>query len=145
MGINISQLHTTNMHNAKKLIRSICNVDYNSHTNDLFIRLKIIKFNDVYKLEVLKFMYKYINKSLPPNLQCMFTYVTDVHSRDTRNSTQKRFRPLLRGLRIHENSLLYNGPCLWNDLHKIICTCKSIYTLKKQMCKFFLTSYANQL
>jgi hypothetical protein len=49
----------------KKAIRNVCKAKYNSHTSELFKKLKIVKFNDLLKLNCIKFLYKYENNLLP--------------------------------------------------------------------------------
>merc|ERR1712082_187146 len=50
----------------KLAIRSITCSKYNSHTDPLFLQLKLLKIQDIYKISVLKFYYKY-NKDILPN------------------------------------------------------------------------------
>ena len=38
---------------------------YNAHTDDLFNELEILKLDDVYKLNVGKFIFSYMKKELP--------------------------------------------------------------------------------
>ena len=42
---------------------------YNSHTEPLFKKLKLLKIEDMLKLQELKFYFKYIHKQLPSYLQ----------------------------------------------------------------------------
>ena len=48
-------------------IRVCNNLKYNSHTNSSFRYYKILKFEDLYSLQMLLLGYKYITKSLTPN------------------------------------------------------------------------------
>lgn len=49
----------------KKIIRIISKSKYNSHSEPLFKKLNILKLEDMYKLNVLNFYYKYCNNMLP--------------------------------------------------------------------------------
>ena len=59
---------------AKKLdiyikggIRICANLRYNSHTNDHFKHFRILKYDDMYTLQLLLLGYKFATKSLPIN------------------------------------------------------------------------------
>ena len=63
----------TNIHRIsllqKRAIRIICLKKYNAHTAPLFKCHDLLSVNDIYKLQCLKFFYRYVNNSLPTNLQ----------------------------------------------------------------------------
>ena len=49
----------------KKAVRSITSSKYNAHTEPIFKTLKLLKINDIFKCQTLKFCYKLINGNLP--------------------------------------------------------------------------------
>ena len=49
----------------KKAVRIIAKGKYNSHTDPIFKSLNLLKIEDLYKLKMLKFYYKYCNGTLP--------------------------------------------------------------------------------
>ena len=49
----------------KRAVRAITNSPYNSHTNQLFKRLNLLKINDIRKYFEIKFYHKFINNNLP--------------------------------------------------------------------------------
>ena len=51
-GCNITRLNKL----QKKSIRIICNAKYNAHTDPLFKELKMLKLNDMFQLQCLKFI-----------------------------------------------------------------------------------------
>ena len=53
----------------KKAIRIICLSKYNSHTESLFKKLKILNVTDMLQLQELKCYYKYVHMKLPAYLQ----------------------------------------------------------------------------
>ena len=57
--------YLTQLFSIKKIVRSILKRNYWEHSHPLFTCLKFIKLNDVYELEIGKFMYNYIHRSLP--------------------------------------------------------------------------------
>ena len=48
----------------KKVVRIISNNKYNAYTDPIFKYLNILKLNDIYKLQLAKFFYKYIKNEL---------------------------------------------------------------------------------
>jgi hypothetical protein len=69
----------------KKIIRILSLSKYNAHTEPLFKKLKLLKVNDILKLQELKFYYKYKNNKLPHYLQSLpFHPNTEIHNHETR-------------------------------------------------------------
>ncbi len=69
----------------KKVLRILSLSKYNAHTEPIFRELKLLKLQDIIKLQELKFYYKYKNNKLPYYLQNMpFHPNTDTHSYPTR-------------------------------------------------------------
>ena len=56
----------------KKAVRCISNSRYNSHTEPLFGKLKLLKISDIFDLAIQTIMYKYGNWKLPRSLDNMF-------------------------------------------------------------------------
>lgn len=70
----------------KKAIRAICNSHYLAHTTPLFQSLKVMKLEDLYHLQLLKFYYKYENNVLPVSLsELPITQNSVFHCFNTRN------------------------------------------------------------
>ena len=74
----------------KKIVRSILKRNYREHSHPLFTCLKLVKLNDVYELEIGKFMYNYVHGSLPHYLSDIFTFTHDIHIHETRQSSHIR-------------------------------------------------------
>ncbi len=69
----------------KCIIRIISLDKYNSHTEPIFKSLKLLKLNDILKLQELKFHYKFENSKLPCYLSKLpFKRNTIIHGYDTR-------------------------------------------------------------
>ena len=58
---------------------------YNAHTEPIFKRYHLLNLNDILNVCVLKFYYKFKEKSLPHYLQNMFPEIQILHAYDTRN------------------------------------------------------------
>ena len=83
----------------KRAIRLISNSKYNAHSEPLFKSLSILKLEDLFKFNILKFYYKYKNNQLPEYFNTLnFIPRSYVHSYNTRrknylcsNKTRTKF------------------------------------------------------
>ena len=98
----------------KRIIRIINNSDYSAHTNSIFKKLFILKFQDIQKLQISQFMFSYRNNSLPNKFQGMFILNTRIHNYNTR--TNNLIRISLVRTRLHQFSIQYQGPTIFNSL-----------------------------
>ena len=57
----------------KKVIRNVASAKYNSHTDPLFRKLKILKFTDLYEFSMVIFMFQIALKMHPPTINRIFT------------------------------------------------------------------------
>ena len=69
----------------KRAMRLISGSKYNAHTEPIFKRLDLLKLDDIFKLSVLKFYYRFNKGILPHYLQNMFHENVPQHSYSTRN------------------------------------------------------------
>ncbi len=140
----------------KKCLRIITFSDFNTHTNPLFIDLKLLKVRDIIKSQQLKLGYEFYENLLPNDLQSLFIYDSDVHNYQT-NSASKH---LLHVPRIHtvtygNKSIKYHCPILWNATVKnhiavdnsiknnvAIDQIHNIYQFKRTLKKHFLYCYS---
>ena len=110
---------TNRIHKLQKLaIRSITCSKYNAHTDPLFIQLKILKVQDIYKLSVLKFFYKYNKDILPNYFRLMFESIYPSHDHFTR----QREQPVVaRGKsKIANQSIRYSLPQILANTQQLI-------------------------
>ena len=98
----------------KKVMRAISGDGYNAHTNHTFFKYKMLKLDDIYKLNVSKFMLQYIKDELPQPLMNMFIFANHDQPYLTRHSVSLKFRPQKRRTNLASNSILHNGPLIWN-------------------------------
>jgi hypothetical protein len=90
----------------KKIFRAVSNVGHYEHTQPLFVQLDILKLDDMYEIETLKFMHQYVNGELPSSLHNIFVNTSTIHNYDTRQS-----RHILWGkIRAFNTSLGSNSP-----------------------------------
>ena len=57
----------------KKIVRAIVGATYNAHTNNIFYDLKILKLDDIYKINVSKFILAFMKHELPPPIMTLYT------------------------------------------------------------------------
>ena len=108
----------------KRAIRAINKANYNSHTESLFKRYKILKLNDLYELKVILFVNDFIADKLPMSYNNIFSINNErPHFRNTRQSNllyQERCRS-----KFSENMPLCNFP--QNTEQMVVCVSKSTY------------------
>ena len=82
-------------HNTKRIVklqkwavRAITNNKYNAHSEPLFFKLKLLKIQDIYKLSILKFYFKYKHETLPNYFIGIFNTSQPSHSYSTRQRDQ---------------------------------------------------------
>ena len=74
----------------KKAIRLICKSKYNAHTDPLFKSLKLLKVNDIFKLQCIKFFQKYSQNNLPKYFLNIFQSEDETETISTRAATYRR-------------------------------------------------------
>ena len=86
----------------KRVIRIINGAQFLDHTNDLFLRNSILKFDDINYYLISIYMFK--NHNLP------IFYRT--HNHNTRNANLPT--PLFQRLTLNQHSIYFTGPVIWN-------------------------------
>ena len=113
----------------KKSIRIICKAKYLDHTNPLFIETKLLKINQLYKMNCVQFIYKCFNSNIFNDFKSRLTMHNAIHNYNTRGNTHLRL-PFER-LNICQKSFFYTGIRLWNDIPTPIKDANSIHYFKK--------------
>ena len=72
----------------KRAIRSITLAKYNAHTEPIFKNEKLLKLEDIFKLQCLKFYHKYSHGDVPEYFLHMFTKNSNYHNYQTRQRSQ---------------------------------------------------------
>lgn len=112
--------HATHLSNLivmqKKLVRIMTNSAFLAHTEPLFKRLAILKLEDVYKLQICKYVLSFLRNLLPTLLMSIFTPVSHGHSHVTRQHTTHRLVVPISRTTVSRQSIVYMGPEIWNSL-----------------------------
>ena len=69
----------------KRAVRIITNSKYDAHKEPLFKDLHLLKINDIFDVQCMKFCYKFSNKTLPNYFRSMFQYNSSLYDIETRN------------------------------------------------------------
>ena len=84
--------------------------------NNLYLSHKILKLEDIFKLELAKFMYLYTNNVLPKVFQNYFKFMTDTQDYNTRNSSIKNLFLQRMSTTHAQSSSFFTGLKLWNSI-----------------------------
>ena len=125
----------------KKAIRSLHKTRYNEHTIPLFHSSKILKLNDLYKFQLLMFMYNYYQNNLPSPLCSLFTRNRDIHGHYTRRRNDPRV--IAHSTHLMTKSFICQGPELWSALPSHVKERKSVSSFKRQLKNMFISVYGN--
>lgn len=102
----------------KKCIRVISNSKYNSHTEPIYKRNKLLKIEDIFKLQQLNFYFKLKHKNLPTYFNTFSTTTNhDIHHHNTR---RKYLFPIRANHTFAKQSLRYSLTNLVNTTPRII-------------------------
>lgn len=122
------------------IIRTINRKSKFNHITSSYKSLNLLKFNEIYFLEMAKFMHKLVNNKLPPILQTKFVKITEVHNYDTRQAKRTiYFRP--RVIKSSsQNYTVVRGTKIWQSIEENI---KSMHWVlfKKNLKKRLLNIY----
>ena len=121
----------------KKAVRIITGSDYNAPTTGLFKSLKILKFNDLYNLQLTNYMYMVINKLLPKQLCKLVNSCKINHKYNTRQHIRL---PLFKK-KICQSSFMYTGPKLWSNLPQILTQMHNGKSVSNKIRHNFISSY----
>ena len=102
----------------KKAIRIILHSKWNAHTALIFTRLRILTLYDINKFQSCCFVYKSLNRLLPPSFCDIFDINYDIHDHNTRHKSDIH----AIAHRIHARTMYIKvyGAKLWNSLHQFL-------------------------
>ena len=123
----------------KKAIRILSNAHYNDHSSPLFKNAKVLKFHDLCYLDILKFMYSFVNNLLPEPLLFIFEFQRNVHGHLTRHRDDPR--PLKAQSDLLSRSFLCKGPTEWMALDDDCKSAISKSSFQNKVLKVKLSAY----
>ena len=125
----------------KHAVRLITFQPRTAHSQPLFKKLRILCFDDCYRLESAKFMHDINNNMLGKQFCDLFLLTKCKHNMNTRQATSGLFsQPALR-TNSKKNSIINNGVKIWNDIPLDIRQFKSKINFKKKYRLWLLAKY----
>ena len=117
-------------------------------SNPLFLELQILKVNDIFMLQIAKFIHKCINMNIISNFNQWFLLNREVHAHMTRSNfdnssmgTNNLFIPYGRTSNYGLKKLKVSGPKIWNSLPSDIRNIKSLIKFKNAVKNYLLDCY----
>ena len=119
-------------------------------SNPLFYTLKFHKIQDIFKLNISKFIFKCLNKSTPINFHCWYRLTSQIHNYNTRSkfvniqkevTTQTLFVPTARTTYYGLKLLKVQGSKIWNKLPPSLRNIDSLNSFIKELKIILLNSY----
>lgn len=121
----------------KRAVRIISCSKYNDHTDPLFDKLHILKFECIYTYCIALFMFKLHNGLLPPIVNDLFLQNADVHDYFTRQSYLLHV-PFSSSSKTCK-TLRFRGVFIWNKILHVLKTNGTISIFKQNIKKALLT------
>ena len=101
----------------KNAIRIITFSEFNSHTNPLFKKLKILKFKDQITLSNCLLVHDQIHNELPNTFNNYFITTNDLYTANTKSAKAgKLFVPLVNSTRYGRHSIKHSCILAWNHM-----------------------------
>ena len=118
-------------------------------SDPLFVRLEIMKVNEMHKYQVAKFIYKSINKLTPVNFQLWFKINQEAHDHRTRSNfkiddntiIKNLFIPSARTTNYGLKQIKVNGPRIWNSLPTHLKQATSLKFFLNKLKGHFISEY----
>jgi len=100
-----------------RAVKIIAGGHWRESASKYYARLNILKINDLYALEMCKFMHKCARKNVPTIFSSLFTPVRSIHARTTRLAScdYNLYLPQYRTQKL-QNCLKYQGVKYWNSV-----------------------------
>ena len=100
-----------------KAVKLISGAQWRDHVTPTYLKLQILKLNDLYLYEVAKLMHKHTRKKLPTSFSTFFAPVKAIHTRSTRlaSSELNLYLPRYKSQKL-QKSFKYQGVKIWNSI-----------------------------
>ena len=124
----------------KKAIRFISNAPFHAHTSNLFLDLKILKLDDLLKLERILIVHKYKHGRLPPAFDCSFLIDSDSLALKRREDIHSLKPPIIPNKQFSRlpQTLLARS---WNELPFTVRSEGELDKFKSEFVRLTLNSY----
>jgi len=123
----------------KRAIRLVTKSHYRAASSPIFYDLKILKLEDIHKMQILVFMYKAKHGLLPACCSNLFTLLDDNRRYDCRKKND--FILLKFKSNVRKKCIAVAGPDLWTSIPDYIKDLDSISTIKASLLQLLLDAY----
>ena len=124
----------------KKCVRNVANTGPKSHTDPIFAKFSILKFNDLFKHNVYSFLHKFHFKKLPMSFNGFFQLQRDTEQRQVRENHDN----YVVSLPLNKNVSRFPRPIfapIWNGLSDTIKATGSHSVFKRQCKEALIDGY----
>ena len=115
----------------KRAVRIIVSASYKAHTSPIFVKLEILPLYKIHLYCTIIYMFKCVNKLLPPIFDDLFLTNKDIHHYGTRQKN-KLHVPKAK-LSISQKSIRYIGVSIWNFIAHKIPYHSTLFTYKQKL------------
>ena len=122
----------------KKFLRVALCLPYNSHTDIIFKKFKLLKVHQMNLFHAGIFMYKLDHHMLPASFGCMFSKVSSFHSYNIRSS--RDYRTAFAKSNVKRRSIICLGPTVYSMIPVHISGQSNIYSFKRLYKQFLIES-----
>ena len=97
----------------KRIIRIISGADYQAHSKPLFLQLQVLNLEDIFFVEVAKYMHFLSSNQDKFSQQSLYSQVSSLHDHNTRYSSKSNYYIKPTNLRIGRRTMHILGPKIW--------------------------------
>ena len=124
-----------------KIVRACLFCPRRYDTNLIYTRFRVLKLEDMIKMEFAKFIFKYSNDMLPKSFDNYFTKIENVHYHNTRQKYRNEYFQPSAETEAGKKTLQYIGINIWKTIPEDFRHCS--FTKFKKYCKnYFLDKYS---
>ena len=128
----------------KRVIRLICNTNYNAHTDPLFKSTKILRVKDQYEADAMLFVFDYSMDNLPKSFNQTFTFNYERNNYYSTRQSQSQTLHTRCHSRFAQNLPLFSVPTIWNKWVTDEITSLSRAIFKSHIKTKLLSNYSTQ-
>ena len=141
-GISYNKINSINV-SINRSLRSILNVKFTNYTpnistNEMYVRLNLLKFKDLYNFFILKFIHSFLYGNQDTIFQNHFIQLMPTHSYNTREN--KINYPNIR-LEVEKCLPVYNSVRVINEFPDFLLLPQSACTLKNKYKTWIIEKY----
>ena len=97
----------------KRIIRIISGADYRAHSKPLFLQLQVLNLEDIFFVEVAKYMQFLSSNQDKFSQQSLYSQVSSLHDHNTRYSSKSNYYKKPTNLKIDRRTMHILGPKIW--------------------------------